>query len=397
MMPQLLQLLLVLVSALLTGAGVLRGRMRNAVAGTWLLGAAEVAAAVAVSALAYGWLRVVNAGTPSGNVIFVTVVDCLLFGQCYTIGPGSSVLLNNGAVWPALEVAVRHYGGTADTAHTVVVGMFAAGVGVILLTASRFARPAVAGAAAVAALGLLSSHTLAVPLLDTSVTFLFCATGSMLLLVYALTSRPGALVVGTALAAHGLAAHASGVSILPAFVFIAAAGARSSPLRAVGIAVASYVVATAATSWQTLGGNFWAIRGVGLLPVAVVGIGLLVAVGRALNPRFRAMAPELRSLIVFAALTGPYALGMVYLRIIHHAFLPGYLPPVVAPMALASVLVAAWPVRRFVPPERRPWVEFIVSMAVALAALSYWHPPEPQPRAPRGWSARESVLVEVRT
>jgi hypothetical protein len=133
----------------------------------------------------------VNPPPVGAATVFLTVVDCLLFEQCYTVGQGSSVLLNNGAVWPEMVLAIRFFGGTATDLYWAVIGLMAVGIALVFLIAARFTSPAAAIPAAAFALALLGSFRFASPLIDCSITFLF-SSASAALLIFAL-ARPLAL------------------------------------------------------------------------------------------------------------------------------------------------------------------------------------------------------------
>src|SRR5437868_2618739 len=93
----------------------------------------EALDAVVVASISFVWLEHVNAAPIVSNEFFMLVVDCLLFGQCFTGGTGSSVLLDNGAVWPDILIAVRHFGGSAIDVYTVVIALLALGVALVFV------------------------------------------------------------------------------------------------------------------------------------------------------------------------------------------------------------------------------------------------------------------------
>ncbi|MDB4928797.1 MAG: hypothetical protein JWM10_1281 [Myxococcaceae bacterium] len=340
----------------------------------------ELPAALAVAWLSYVWCDHALAPADRSSEPFMLVINCLLFGLCFTAGTGSSVVLDNGAVWPDLMLAVRHFGGTMSTVRVAVFALAAAGIGLIFLAAARFTRPALATPAAVLSLALMTAIRFGIPLLDCSITLLFAAAAAAFLLVFALTGDLLPLAAAAVFTSHAVNAHPSAAILLPPLVLLAALGGRrwyvSTPL-----AVAVFVAAGAATSSQALLGNWQAISAAGLRTWVYVGSLVVVAVGAALNPAFRDLPARARAALAAAALVGPYAAGVGVLVAIHHEVHARYFPPVLAPAVIVAVLLLAWPARRFAPARFRHRAVFLVPMAFALAALRLGPNPDTPPRA----------------
>jgi hypothetical protein len=296
----------------------------------------------------------------------MTAADCIAFGQCYTVGPGSSVVLNNGAILPEVATAVWEAGGRANAAFVLIVAMIAVGVGVICIATSRFLRPALAVPASVIALAFLQSQTLASPLIDTSLTFLPSAGTAAALLVFALTDRPFAIVVAAVFAAHAADSHVSGVCLLPALVLVAALAGRRSLI----LAGTSLIVAGALTSLQTMIQNVLATARLGVLPLALIGLVALAIVGLRFHARYQGLRPAWKAAVVAGALLAPYGIGVLELLHLGHPLLGGYLPIVVTPLAMIATVLLAWPATRLPSESLRHWATPLAPFAIGLLGLA---------------------------
>jgi hypothetical protein len=344
--------------------GTLLGGFAESLFRKGLVGRAlEWVAALILGGVAFVWMQHVNGGggTP---IVFLYVVDCLLFDQCFTIGPGSSVILNNGGVWPEILLGIRHFGGSPEVVSLTVNALLASGVGLVFLVVSRFLKPSLATPTAVLALALLAPLSLGSPLIDCSVTFLFCAGTEAALLIFALTGRSTALVVGSVFLAHAVGAHTSAVSLLPAFLFLTQMS--DTPLRSAVLALAAFMITSLITSSDAVIANVKIFERPQLLPWALLGLALVIGVATWLRPRFQQLRPGTRAVLAGICFLLPHAGGVVTLLLIHHDILPRYLPPVVAPLAALVVFALAAPLGR-----RR--LAFVLPLAVALFAL-HQHP-----------------------
>lgn len=340
---------------------------------------AQLPAALVVGALAYLWFDHALAPADRSSEPFMLVVNCLLFGLCFTAGTGSSVVVDNGAVWPDLMLTVRHFGGTMSTVRAVVLAMAALGISLVFIVTARRARPSLATPAAALALALMNGVRFGTPLLDCSITFLFAAATAAALLDFALTGHWLAAAVAGVFASHAVNAHPSAAILLPAVLFVtAAAGRRLLPPL---LAIALYVATSAATSMQAMVGNWSALLTTGLRPRFLAGVVAVVVVSTALNPLFRRLSPRLRGALAAASILAPYAAGVLVLRFIHHDVHDRYLPPLIAPLAVSATLLLAWPAQRLAPPVARPWAPFALTMLAALVALRHGPNPDTPPRA----------------
>ncbi len=330
----------------------------------------ELLAAAILASVSFVWLKALNpAPVPGRNEVFLTVVDCLLFEQCYTVGQGSSVLLNNGAVWPEVALAIKVFGGSVTDLYTVVVAQMAVGVGLVFLIAARFLNAAVAVPAAVFALALLGSFRFASPLVDCSFTFLFSAAAAAALLTFALTTRPLALVIAAVFASHAVNSHVCAVVLLPALVLFSTM-AGDSPFWSAGIAGVSYLAASAITSLQALTGNWVALWGSGLWWLAILGVAALVVVGLRFNQSFRSLPSTAKTAVAAVLLVVPYGLGVLVLIVIDHLVRPEYLPPVIAPVSVLAAMLLAKGAGLLAPARIGNWARFLCPMVVSLFCLS---------------------------
>jgi len=365
-----LVLMSILIAAGVLVTGVSRAVSRAAADRGHLMWMAEATGAFAVAAVSFLWLARLNPPPGPSNEPFLLVIPCLFFGQCFTGGAGSSVLLDNGAVWPDILIVVRYFGGTARDLYTVVVALLALGVAVVFVMASRFVRPALAAPSAAFALAFLGGLSLASPLLDCSATFLFSTSAAAALFIFALSGRPLALAIAALFASHAVNAHTSAVSILPALVVLSAV-AGQPVLRSLGLAGICYVGACAVTSSQALFGSLGALFLARLLPLVVIAVILLVVAGVRLNPLYRRLSVPAKAAVVAGCLILPHLAGVLLLLVIRHPVFPRYLPPVVAPVSIAAAVALAWPAEHLLPTQAARWGRFLLPMTASLCALGF--------------------------
>jgi hypothetical protein len=335
--------------------------------------AVELLFAGSVTALSWLWLRHMSLPPPATNEPFLYVVDCLFYDQCFTIGPGSSVLLNNGVLWEDILVAVRKLGGGPRALYETLVAMQAVSVGVIFLTTARLGRLALALPTALFAMALIGSASLANPMLDSSTTTLFSVLAAASLVAFSVTARTEALVLGAALIAHGMNGHVSVVSLLPAMLVLAFL-VGDSPWSALVVGVSSYFVAAMITSYDAVLGNLQVVRTSGVWPLVGLGVGGLIFGASRVRPVFQRVPPGQRALIALGCLCVPHLLGAGLLVAIRHPVLPGYVSPAVAPSAvlLAIALGGA---------ARRHWLFALIPLVAAVGVLEVvpWRQFQPQP------------------
>ncbi|MDB4930826.1 MAG: hypothetical protein JWM10_3310 [Myxococcaceae bacterium] len=337
----------------------------------------EALGALVAAVVSYLWLVATNPTPDLSTGAFASLIDCLVFGRCATIGVSSSVLLFNGAVWPDVLMATWDLGGTSSAAvFRVVFAALSAGVGLVFVTAWRYTRPSAAAPAALLALALVVSHLRGSPLLDTSFTFLFSAAAAAALLHFALSGGSWvALVCGALFVSHACNTHVSAVVLLPALIALPALAGRP-PLVAVVAAAACWFAASEVTSAQALRTNHTVLEQAHLLaPLAAAVAGLLVA-ALLLHRRYQALGPPARAAVAAAALILPYGLGVLVLVGIKHAVRAEYLPTVIAPLSVAATALLAWPLRRSLGPRPGYWAGFVAPMLLALGILlrDPWQP-----------------------
>jgi hypothetical protein len=308
----------------------------------------ELSLTVVVGVLAFIAVEVQNSRPDTTNAIFLYVTECLLFGDCHTVGPGSSVVLNNGTIWEAILMSVRLNGGSAQGVYHLVMVTYAVGVALTVPFASRFLSPVLGIPAALVALALLTWQPVAAPLLDSSGTFLFAAGSALCLLVYTNTTRRLPLMLSAALAAHAFQSHVSGVTLLPALLVVPLlVGPAGS--RALLVTWAAFLISACATSLQAVVGNLDVIHTAGLLKWVGTAVVLLAFAAYRLRGWFVGLSPVGQLGVTSLCLVGPYAGGVTLLKLIHHPVLAGYLPPTVVPAAVGLVLLLAWVSARLAP------------------------------------------------
>lgn len=324
----------------------------------------EALAALVLGAMAFVWLRSANPEVHTSNEIFLLVVDCLLFGQCFTAGTGSSVVLDNGAVWTDLLLTVRHFHGLSAGMHLTVLALTAAGIAVTFWVTSRVLQPALAAPAALLTLALMGVPEIGSPTLDCSTTFLFATLAAAFLLVFSLSGNLLAITAAAVFVSHAVNGHPSAVSLVPALLVVAGMAGRL-PLASIPLAVAAYVAASYVTSSQALIGNWQALQWHHLVPWVALGSVLLSAAGVALRRPFQRLSPQAKAAAVAVLLVSPHLVGILLLVKIGHPVLLRYLPPVVAPASVAAVFLLSWLPARM----RQPWVAFALPMAVSVYLL----------------------------
>jgi hypothetical protein len=332
----------------------------------------EVMAAAVVTVLSLAWLFQSNGtlrgGGPEREQAFMTARGCFDF-PCQTIGAGSSVILNNGGVFPELEDIARHTGTGESSLERLMLLLMGIANGLLFLTVSRFAGPAAAAPASTLTLALLSAHRYLAPVMDATATFFFATVAILALLLFVLTDNVVALVTAMVFVAHAFNVHVSAVTLLPAFALIpvmAGPSARGS----LKWAAAGYFGSCVATSWDALLANWDTLGNTHLRLAFLVAAATLIGVGLVARPRFRAASKPVQIAIALAAMLAPFAAGTAFLAGIGHPVKAGYLQPVIVPLALVGTGLMAG-LTRLLPADRRAWGAFGLPMAVSLVALCW--------------------------
>jgi hypothetical protein len=369
----------ILLATVLLVSGLLLWRFdlfqRAQAAGSWARRSfpwLEILAAGLVFVVSVLWLAHVNGGL---SVVGEERERALMTGPgcfdspCQTVGAGSSVVLNNGAVWPELEDITRHYGGGERWLQRVMLGLMALGNGLMFLTVSRYAGPAAAAPASAFVLALLGSHRYLSPVMDATSSFFFAAVAVLALLVFVLTDSIAALVTATVFVAHAFNVHVSAVSLLPAFTLLPMMAGKSAR-TSVAWAAAGFFGSCAATSFDALVANWVTLGNTHLRAAFLVTTAVLLGVGLGARPLYRRASKPTRVAVALALLLAPFAAGAAFLAGIGHPVKAGYVQPVIVPLALASAGLLAWPTR-WLPRRVRSWSAFVVPMAAGVVALCW--------------------------
>jgi hypothetical protein len=220
---------------------------------------------------------------------------------------------------------------------------------VVFLVAWRWLSPAQAAPIALLATGVMVLADPAGQLINPSVQIFPDVLAASLLLMCGLTGRLRFLMGGAVAAGTATNFHVSAIPLVSSVLLVGALGSRR-PVRDCAAAVVVAVLAAVVTSWDTWFTNaivFWSRYH--LLPAVILLAGLFGVCARA-GRGFRTLRPAGRALVVGIVILLPFAAGAAWLRRQgNHVFVPGYLPPVIAPGAAVVVGVVSGAVARLRP------------------------------------------------
>jgi hypothetical protein len=315
----------------------------------WLLAAAVGAGAFAL----FTWASPVSPVVDDAARDLLLVRDCVELGTCHTMGPPTSVPgFRQGAIWLDLLVAVRNLGGDVEAMRAVVHVLNALAVVTLLLVAS-WIRSDLAVPSALLATGAILASGLSGQLINTAATPLpdvLCAAAAGLFMA---RGRLSQLVVASFAAGLAVNLHVSAGAFVPSLLFIAAIGGRR-PVGQVLLVVGVLGVTAVSSSSGAWANNVAELRHRhALLPVSLGLVAMGVA-GASLRRRFEAVSEAGRLWLSGLVLTGPFALGCLWLTAVEHREVSGqYLHPILGPAAVLAALLLLEPLRRFTRPVVR--------------------------------------------